>query len=76
MRKLTLSNNEYYHIYNRGVEKREIFIVEKDYKRFLRGMLTFNRMEPIGSLERFKQVPETSLETRSSEVSGTSGVVT
>lgn len=27
--------NSYYHIYNRGVEKREIFIDEQDYKIFL-----------------------------------------
>lgn len=28
--------NSYYHIYNRGVEKRDIFLDEEDYVRFLR----------------------------------------
>lgn len=30
-----LSNDSYYHIYNRGVEKRIIFTCERDYQRFL-----------------------------------------
>lgn len=31
----TYVENGYYHIYNRGVEKREIFLYEQDYKVFL-----------------------------------------
>lgn len=50
MRKTPLVNNEYYHIYNRGVDKREVFLDEKDYVRFLTGMREFNCLEPIGSL--------------------------
>jgi len=42
MRKAQLANNEYYHIYNRGVDKREIFSGSKDYKRFLLSMLLMN----------------------------------
>ena len=34
-RNIKLSPNEYYHIYNRGVDKRKIFSGEKDYERFL-----------------------------------------
>ncbi len=33
-RNYNFSIGEYYHIYNRGVEKRKIFIGYKDYKRF------------------------------------------
>lgn len=33
-RKISFAENEYYHIYSRGVEKRKIFLNEKDYKRF------------------------------------------
>ena len=33
VRKTPLVNNEIYHIYNRGVEHREIFIDIRDYKR-------------------------------------------
>jgi putative transposase len=35
MRKKPLVNNEYYHIYNRGVDKREVFSDDSDYFRFL-----------------------------------------
>ena len=31
----TYIENGYYHIYNRGVEKRKIFLDEQDYKVFL-----------------------------------------
>lgn len=33
MRKTKFQNDYYYHIYNRGVDKRDIFIDEKDYLR-------------------------------------------
>ena len=42
MRKTKFANNEYYHIYNRGTDKREIFCDEKDYLRFLVSMREFN----------------------------------
>ncbi|MEK7567984.1 MAG: transposase [Patescibacteria group bacterium] len=35
-RKIVLSEGEYYHIYNRGVEKREIFKRKSDYQRFVK----------------------------------------
>lgn len=35
MRRVLLSNGCYYHIYNRGVEKRNIFFDKHDYRRFL-----------------------------------------
>ena len=40
--KIQLVNGEYYHIYNRGVDKREIFQDEKDYFKFLRNLKDFN----------------------------------
>ncbi len=42
MRKIQFKNGEYYHIYNRGVEKRTIFLDENDYKKFLRSLSDFN----------------------------------
>lgn len=33
-RKTIIANNEIYHIYNRGVEKRPIFLTKRDYQRF------------------------------------------
>jgi hypothetical protein len=35
MRNLTFENNQYYHILNRGANKQEIFLDEKDYIKFL-----------------------------------------
>lgn len=42
--------NEYYHIYNRGVDKRKVFLDDFDYQRFLKSMKEFNSKDPIGSL--------------------------
>jgi putative transposase len=50
MRITEFANDEYYHIYNRGVDKREVFLDVKDYVRFLKSMREFNRIDPIGSL--------------------------
>ena len=56
MRKTKFQNDYYYHIYNRGVDKRDIFIDEKDYARFLISMREFNTTEVIDSLYRLKQL--------------------
>ncbi|OGF61597.1 hypothetical protein A2662_04240 [Candidatus Giovannonibacteria bacterium RIFCSPHIGHO2_01_FULL_45_33] len=50
MRKLKFVKGEFYHIYNRGVDKRNIFNNEYDVKRFLQSMDEFNTVKPIGSL--------------------------
>jgi hypothetical protein len=42
MRKIQFVNGEYYHIYNRGVEKIPIFRDEEDYLKFKRGLRDFN----------------------------------
>lgn len=44
---------EYYHIYNRGTDKRNIFVDEKDLLRFLGSIFDFNQTEPIGSIYEF-----------------------
>lgn len=43
-------NGEYYHVFNRGVEKRDIFLDKYDYSRFLKSIKEFNQIEPIVSL--------------------------
>jgi putative transposase len=50
MRKVLLVNDEYYHIFGRGVDKRTIFTDPNDYGRFLQGMEEFNTLDPIGSI--------------------------
>lgn len=46
-RNLVFAENEYYHIYNRGVEKRKIFLDEGGYKRFVFLLLTANSSTPV-----------------------------
>jgi len=49
------ANGYYYHIYNRGVEKRNIFIGKHDYQQFLLAM-DFYRKNPLPSkLSDFKR---------------------
>ena len=50
MRKEPFEIGEYYHVYNRGVDKRRVFLEKKDFERFLRGVREFNSIEPIGSM--------------------------
>lgn len=42
MRKTNFYNEGFYHIYNRGVDKRNIFLDEYDRKRFLSSIIKFN----------------------------------
>ena len=44
------ANDEYYHIYNRGVDKRNIVSDHYDVDRFLKSMDLFNSVRPIQSL--------------------------
>jgi putative transposase len=50
MRKQEFVTGEYYHIYNRGVDKRLIFGDKKDLLRFVESILRFNQKEVIGSI--------------------------
>lgn len=49
-RKIPFINGEFYHIYNRGVDKRDIFSDKYDLFRFFQSMDNFNIVEPIGSI--------------------------
>ncbi len=53
MRKIKLVEGEYYHIYNRGTDKRNIFVDQKDLLRFWESLFDFNQTEPIGSIYEF-----------------------
>ena len=46
-RKTPLIEGEYFHIYNRGVDKREIFLDSHDYNRFLMLMYLCNSTKPV-----------------------------
>lgn len=50
MRKVKFAKNNIYHIYNRGVEKRDIFLGDNDRWRFLQGLFLFNDLKTSASL--------------------------
>lgn len=52
LRRITFSPDESYHIYNRGVDKRQIFFDTKDHERFIKLLFIANNTEPI----RFEEV--------------------
>jgi putative transposase len=52
-RKTEFANGEYYHIYNRGVDKRKVFLDLHDYERFLLGMWLMND-EKDGLMEQWR----------------------
>ncbi|MBI5153032.1 MAG: transposase [Parcubacteria group bacterium] len=47
MQKPQFVENEIYHIYNRGVEKRKIFTEDADYFRFIHDLFEFNNESPV-----------------------------
>lgn len=52
MKRPQFHENNIYHIYNRGVEKRPIFLDEKDYRRFVYGLYEFNDEQPASNIHR------------------------
>lgn len=47
MKHRQLENGEIYHIYNRGVDKRDIFLQDIDYIRFVHDLFVLNDVEPV-----------------------------
>ncbi len=62
MRKTKFQIGEYYHIFNRGVDKRDVFIDDKDYIRFIRSMREFNDIKITGSLYKKKNLEKKGVE--------------
>ena len=50
MRKIRFANKEFYHIFNRGNDRKIIFPAHEDLMRFAQGLEEFNTLEPIGSI--------------------------
>lgn len=50
MQKPKFVENQIYHLYNRGVEKRRVFLEDKDYLRFIHDLFEFNDVEPTLNL--------------------------
>ncbi len=50
MRKTPFVNGEFYHIYNQGAYKQNVFFKNYDFERFLQSLEEFNTVRPIGSI--------------------------
>ncbi len=62
-RKIPFENGEYYHVFNRGVEKRNIFQDDEDYSYFTHVLQTFNDRAPAENVRYFYR-SRTSIESR------------
>jgi REP element-mobilizing transposase RayT len=56
IRKQPLITGEMYHIYNRGVDKRDIFADKNDIYRFIESIKEFNREDTINSLANLRKL--------------------
>ncbi len=52
MRNIIIAPGEHYHIYNRGVNKQNIFSDHRDWSRFLFLILYFQSIETLGHIQR------------------------
>jgi putative transposase len=53
VRKIRFSVGEFYHIFNRGTDKRKLYLEPKDYKRFLALLYICNNTEAISIRDQF-----------------------
>jgi REP element-mobilizing transposase RayT len=62
MRNISFVSGNFYHVYNRGVDKRSIFMDQEDLLRFLKIMKIFNSIQNIGSVyeNSFKEQKDSS----------------
>lgn len=56
IRRQPFITGEMYHVYNRGVDKRDIFSDKNDIYRFLESIKEFNRIEKINSLANLRKL--------------------
>ncbi|MBI2330375.1 transposase [Candidatus Daviesbacteria bacterium] len=57
-RKLVFANDEIYHVFNRGVEKRPIFTDKREYKRALLALDFYRFTSPPVKLSKFLIIPK------------------
>ncbi|MCK4918713.1 MAG: transposase, partial [Candidatus Pacebacteria bacterium] len=68
MRTIKFIVGEYYHIYNRGTDKRIIFNDKWDLERFFQSMIEFNTTDSIGSIYQSKYHKKETLSTRGTKL--------
>lgn len=66
-RKVQFATGEWYHVYNRGTDKRTIFSDVFDFDRFLQSMVEFNVSHPIGSIYEHTRIQKFGGETSKKE---------
>lgn len=54
-RKINFSIGEYYHVYNRGTDKRVIFVDDHDYGRFKALLYVCNSIKPVDINQHFQE---------------------
>lgn len=60
MRKVICTTDNFYHVYNRGTDKRKIFLDQKDYFRFIHDLFEFNNVDVVSNVNfRFTQAQKT-----------------
>jgi len=72
MRKVYFETDHFYHVYNRGVDKRVIFQKKQDYYRFIHYLYEFNNRENIINLSKLiyrKDKRERKMDIKESEIS-------
>lgn len=62
-RKVVFANNEYYHIYNRGIARQPVFSNKRDYQRLLLTFSFYRFSLPPVKLSRLLQLPVEQRET-------------
>jgi len=69
MRKIIIQNEHYYHIYNRGVDKRKILMDDNDYARFIKSMRILNNNVIHRQRIYMKNLSDQELSSEASELS-------
>ena len=64
MQKPQFVENQIYHIYNRGVEKRDVFLNDKDYLRFVHDLFEFNDKDSVFNVAYYFNSKSKQIESR------------
>ncbi len=56
MKKPVFAEGQIYHVFNRGVDKRDIFLDDKDYLRFIHDLYEFNDIKPVRNAHYFSTI--------------------
>src|SRR3990167_2098891 len=58
MRKISFAQGEFYHVYNRGVDHRQIVMDKADSERFILGLDLYNSEDPVWSIFEHARLSE------------------